>query len=97
MVRVTEIQNKAKSIMPFIDLYGNETLFTILKQYPYVSWTNKTIPTQGSPTRLTRDIEVEKTNGFKVKKLVAHKDGKTTIFTDKGVYQFFAAGQQVKV
>lgn len=96
MVRCTEIQNKAKGLMPFIDLYGNETLFTILKQYPFVSWRDKTIPQQGSPTRLTKDIVLSKTNDCKVQRLVAHKDGKTTIFTDKGVYQFFAAGQQVK-
>jgi|688.fasta_scaffold193986_5 hypothetical protein len=96
MVRVHEIQKEAQSIMPFIDLYGSVLLFTILKQYPFVSWRDKTIPQEGSPTRLTKDIEMEKAKALNVKKLIAHKDGKTTIFTDKGVYQFFAAGQQVK-
>lgn len=95
-MNVHKIQNEAKSIVPFIDLYGVDALFKILKQYPFVSWTNKTIPTQGSPTRLAKDIELQTTKNLKVNKLVYHKDGKTTVFTDKGVYQFFAAGQKVK-
>ena len=96
MVRVHTIQKNAIEIFKFIDLYGSEILFTELKKYPFVSWRDKTIPTQGSPTRLTKDISLENASSFKVNKIIAHKDGKTTIFTDKGVYQFFAAGQQVK-
>jgi hypothetical protein len=96
MVHVHEIQKQAKNIIPFIDLYGAAVLFQILKQYPFVSCTNKSIPTQGSPTRLTKDIEIERAKDFKVLKFISHKDGKSTVFTDKGVYQFFAAGQQVK-
>lgn len=95
-MNVHKIQSEAKSIMPFIDLYGNEVLFKILKKYPFVSWTSKSMPTEGSPTRLAKDIELKATKQIKVNKLVSHKDGKTTVFTDKGVYQFFAAGQQVK-
>ena len=95
MVHVHKIQQEAKSIIPFIDLYGNGILFSILKKYPFVSWRDKTIPKQGSPTRLTKDIDTEKVKDITVKKIIAHKDGKTTIITDKGVYQFFAAGQQV--
>ena len=95
MVRVHTIQKNAIEIFKFIDLYGSEILFTELKKYPFVSWRDKTIPKQGSPTRLTKDIDTEKVKDITVKKLIAHKDGKTTIVTDKGVYQFFAAGQQV--
>lgn len=93
---VHKIQQQAKQIIPFIDLYGTDVLFKALKQYPFVSWTNKSIPQQGSPTRLAKDVCLNKAKELKVLKFVSHKDGKSTVFTDKGVYQFFAAGQQVK-
>jgi hypothetical protein len=96
MIKVFEIQNEAKSIMQFIDLYGNKVLFASLIKYPFVSWRDKTIPNQGSPTRLTKDININSIPEMKVSKIIAHKDGKTTIFTSIGVYQFFAAGQQIK-
>lgn len=91
-----KIQQQAKELINFIDLYGTDILFKALKQYPFVSYTNKSIPKQGSPTRLTKDICLNKAKELKVLKFISHKDGKSTVITDKGVYQFFAAGQQVK-
>jgi hypothetical protein len=94
-MNVHKIQQQAKQIIPFVDLYGTDALFKVLMQYPYVSWRDKTIPTQGSPTRLSKDISLENTKQFKLIKFISHKDGKSTVFTDKGVYQFFAIGQQL--
>ena len=96
MVQVESIQNKAKEVMKYIDLYSNEVLLTILKEYPFVSWRDNSIPTQGSPTRLSKDIDMSKVKDLQVKKLIAHKDFKTTIITNQGYYQFFACGMQVK-
>ena len=96
MVKVESIQNKAKEVMKYIDLYGNEVLFSILKQYPFISWRDNSIPKLGSPTRLSKDIEMSKVKDLQIKKLIAHKDFKTTIITNKGYYQFFACGMQTK-
>ena len=97
MVQVFSIQKTAKSIFEYIDLYGIELLFETLKEYPYVSWRDKSIPSEGSPTRLTKDIKKEGISKFKeVSKIILHKNGMTTIRTNIGYYQFFAAGQQVK-
>jgi len=94
MVKVQSIQNRAKEVMKYIDLYGNIVLFSVLKQYPFVSWCDKSIPKQGSPTRLSKDVEMDKAKNLKVIRLIAHKNFKTTIITDKGYYQFFASGMQ---
>lgn len=96
MVKVQQIQNRAKEVMKYIDLYGNVVLFSVLKQYPFVSWCDKSIPKLGSPTRLSKDISMAKVRELKIERLIAHKDYKTTIVTDKGVFQFFAAGMQNK-
>jgi hypothetical protein len=95
-MNVHKIQQEAKGIIPFVELYGTDILFQVLKQYPFVSWTDKSIPTQGSPTRLAKDVCLNKAKELKVLKFISHKDGKSTVFTNKGVYQFFAAGQKVK-
>lgn len=94
MVQVEKIQQTALSVFKDLDLYGNEVLLETLKQYPFISWCDKSIPKLGSPTRLTKDISVEMFKALKVNKITAHKDFKTTIHTDKGVYQFFACGMQ---
>jgi hypothetical protein len=96
MVKVESIQNRAKEVMKYIDLYGNVVMFSVLKQYPFVSWCDKSIPKEGSPTRLAKDICMKKANELKILKLIAHRDFKTTIVTDKGVFQFFASGMQNK-
>lgn len=96
MVKVQSIQNRAKEVMKYIDLYGNVVLFSVLKQYPFVSWCDKSIPKLGSPTRLSKDISMSKAKELKIERLIAHKDYKTTIVTDKGAFQFFAAGMQIK-
>lgn len=96
MVQVQSIQNKAKEVVKYIDLYGNTILFSVLKQYPFVSWCDHSIPTLGSPTRLSKDVSMSKVKNLKIIKLIAHRDFKTTIVTDKGYYQFFASGMQVK-
>lgn len=97
MVKAQQIQNRAKEVMKFIDLYGNQVLFSVLKQYPFVSWCDKSIPKLGSPVRLAKDISMQKAKDLKIERLILHRDYKTTIVTDKGVYQFFAAGMQNKL
>lgn len=97
MVRVSHIQNTARDIFKDIDLYGIPLLIRNLKRYPFVSHRDKSIPQQGSPTVPTKCIKM---NGIikikEVKKLICHKNGMTTIVTNLGYYQFFAAGQQLK-
>jgi len=95
MVQVTKIQNTAKTIFKDLDLYGIPLLMRNLKRYPFVSWRDKSIPKSGSPTRLSKDIKMDGILKIKeVKELIAHKNGMTTIVTNLGYYQFFAAGQQ---
>jgi hypothetical protein len=90
-VQVYKIQSTAKSIFKDLDLYGIPVLIECLKKYPYISWRTKSIPTEGSPTHQTHLIKTP--NAItEVKKLIAHKDGRTTIITNMGYLQFWAAG-----
>lgn len=94
MVRVTEIQNNAKEIFKHIDLYGVDILLTELSKYPYMSHRPKTVPQEGSPTWTTKGSGKPRINN--VISIICHRDGKTTIQTEKGFIQYWAAGQQVK-
>lgn len=96
MVQVQKLQQTALNIFKDLDLYGNDVLLGVLKQYPFVSWCDKSIPKLGSPTRLTKDIAADKFTQLKIHQIIAHKDFKTTIKTNVGVYQFFACGMQNK-
>lgn len=97
MVKISNIQNTTKDIFKYIDLYGIPMLIRSLKRYPFVSWRNNSIPEAGSPTRLSRDIKMQGVTKIKeVSKIILHRNGMTTIKTNLGYFQFFAAGQQVK-
>jgi hypothetical protein len=51
-IKTEKIQRQAKDIFKDIDLYGIDLLIEVLKQYPFISWRDKTIPNEGSPARL---------------------------------------------
>lgn len=94
MVPVIALQNTAREIFKDLDLYGIPVLLAHLSKYPFISWRTASTPTEGSPSRLTSSISNPE-QVTEVKKLIAHKDGKTTIVTNIGYLQFYAAGQRV--
>lgn len=102
MVQTGKIQSQAKAIFKDIDLYGIDLLMETLKQYPFISWRDKTVPNEGSPSRLvsqaniktSEQIKKDKGINFAVNKLILHRNGSTTIATNLGFYQFFACGGQ---
>lgn len=81
-----KIQSAAKSIYKDIDLYGVDTLLNCLRQYSHVSWMKNSNRKSGSQTK--QSCALREGTQVEIQKLICHKDGKTTIKTDKGFLQF---------
>lgn len=75
-----------KNIWSDIDLYGWPVLLAELQnKFKAVAYTNKSIPSQGSPCRSSKDIA----DNLSVQKLVFHRNGEITAFTNHGNLRFF--------
>ena len=60
----------------------------------FVSFRQKSVPTEGSPTKLIKSLATNKDRKGKrgkieIKKVTNHKDGKVTLQTNLGFVQFF--------
>jgi len=78
--------NTIREIYKCLDLYGSEVLLTALKdKYKAVAYTNKSIPSQGSPCRSSKDIA----SGLIVNKAIFHHNNEITVFTNHGNLRFF--------
>ena len=60
----------------------------------FVSFRHKSVPTEGSPTKLIKCLATNKDRKgnrgkIEIKKVTNHKDGKVTIQTNLGFIQFF--------
>lgn len=79
-----------KAIAKDLDLYGTDVLIQALKNsFSHVSYTfnARKIPTCGSICRKTQEITPQK--NFKVEKVIFHRNGKVTIYTNhKQYFQF---------
>ena len=70
----------------FGNLYGNETFIIMLKKaYKNVSYCQKTIPYDGSPSTKSERVK-EDTN---IQKMVFHRNKEITIITEYGNLRFF--------
>lgn len=68
------------------DLYGDETILIALQtKYKAVAYTNKSIPTQGSPCRSSKDIALN----LSIEKLIFHRNNEITAITNHGNLRFF--------
>lgn len=77
-----------KDNLKMIDLYGHEIIFEQLKQnYTFVSYAEKSIPTAGSMTKKAICFRYDET--LQLLKTIHHRNGATTIQTNKGFLQFF--------
>lgn len=75
-----------KEIYKDLDLYGSDILINALKdKFKAVAYTNKSVPSQGSPCRSAKDIA----KGLIVNRLTFHKNGEITAFTNNGNLRFF--------
>jgi hypothetical protein len=78
--------NDLKTIAKDIDLYGSDIMLAALKlEYKAVAYTNKSIPSQGSPCRSSADIAPD----LLISKVIFHKNNEVTIFTNHGNLRFF--------
>lgn len=78
--------NDLKAIAKDLDLYGSTVMLAALKQqYKAVAYTNKSIPSQGSPCRSSADIA----SNLAISKVIFHKNNEVTIFTQHGNLRFF--------
>ena len=60
----------------------------------FVSFRHKSVPTEGSPTKLIKCLATNKDRKgnrgeIEIKKVTNHKDGKVTLQTNLGFVQFF--------
>ena len=60
----------------------------------FVSFRHKSIPSEGSPTKLIKCLATNKDRkgnrgGIEIKKVTNHRDGKVTLQTNLGFVQFF--------
>lgn len=78
--------NDLKAIAKDIDLYGSDVMLSALKQqYKAVAYTNKSIPSQGSPCRSSADIAPN----LVISRVIFHKNNEVTVFTNNGNLRFF--------
>lgn len=69
-----------------LDLYGSEIMLTQLKkQFKTVCYTEKSIPTPGSPCKPSTLVS----NELQIQKAIFHNSGEITIKTQHGFLKFF--------
>ena len=76
-----------KELKNYCDLLPQITLNQLVKRFKFVSYTQNSFATSGSPTYKSENLRVKTIKN--VKKLVLHKDKKVTAVTNKGYFQFF--------
>ena len=75
-----------KEMYKYIDLYGSEAILLALQnKFKAVAYTNKSIPSQGSPCRSSKDISLK----LSISKMIFHKNGEVTAITNNGNLRFF--------
>lgn len=75
-----------KEMYQYKDLYGDANILIALQtKYKAVAYTNKSIPSQGSPCRSSKDIALN----LNIKKLIFHRNNEITAITDHGNLRFF--------
>ena len=78
-----------KELREYADLYGWDITLICLKEmnYKFVSFTEKSIPSPGSPCW---DISKLKPSGdFSISKVILHKDNSVTLKTSEGNLRFW--------
>ena len=60
------------------------------KEFTFVSYSQKSVPSQGSMTKKAACIEYADFTNVKIIKVIQHRNGRVTFQTEKhGFYQFF--------
>ena len=77
-----------KTNLKYIDLYSPAIIFEQLRQnYTFVSYAEKSIPTQGSMTKKALCFRYD--DALELLRTIHHRNGHVTIQTNKGYLQFF--------
>ena len=86
-----KIQEAAKAVFADLDLYGLDCLEAVLLKYNVMSFRKGSIPSPGSRSWVITEARRKKAKRkyTKVLRLICHRDGSTTIQTDKGFGRFW--------